>query len=420
LTRAGLDRRAVLTEFFDIERPPPEAPRDWRRRLQAVWMTFRAHPQHRLIASAAAAVTIAAAAGSLGAVMAAQDREEPGPRRLVSDLSMAGFLNHIRGMDDAMLSVAARFDQPGRFGAAAAPSADPKTEILSGLQTADATEESPVFRWQALSPDQARMINASLPVSTDPNPAARPFRLRADSAVESLRALDCLSAAVYYEAALESDAGQRAVAQVVLNRMRHVAYPKTVCGVVFEGSQRATGCQFSFTCDGSLNRKPDPALWSRAVKTATAALNGAVMKEVGNATHYHAVYVAPYWMPSLVKVASIGAHVFYRWEGGWGRPGAFNERYAGFEMDGMPNADLAFLTPMKTELLQPAEPPPMPTPDAVEAPQPVVLETADILQAPVLAAPPPVAPVAAMADPFRAANAPRVNSRLAIPSGSGW
>jgi spore germination cell wall hydrolase CwlJ-like protein len=410
-----------LSAFFDIETPPEPKRPAGTERVRALWESLRAHPQHRLIASAAAALTVAAAAGGVTAALAGMDRHEPTPRRVVSDLSMNGFLNHIRGMDDAMLALAARFDQPGRFGAGAPPSPDPMAEILPTV-LASASEESPVFRWQALSPDQARLINASLPVSTSPNPAARPFRLKADSAVESLRALDCLTAAVYYEAAKESDAGQQAVAQVVLNRMRHIAYPKTVCGVVFEGSQRTTGCQFSFTCDGSLNRKPDPAMWSRAAKAATAALNGAVMKGVGNATHYHANYVAPYWMPSLVKVATVGAHVFYRWEGGWGRPGAFNERYAGFEMDGMPNTDLAFLTPVKTEMLRTAEAaPPVPAPEAAETMQVVALETPDILEAPVVAmAPAPAAPVAVMADPFRAANAPRVNSRLAIPSGPGW
>src|SRR3954468_6506981 len=85
---------------------------------------------------------------------------------------------------------------------------------------------------------------------------ARPFDVGAASADDFRSALDCLTAAVYYEARSESEDGQRAVAQVVLNRVRHPAFPKSVCGVVYQGSNRATGCQFSFTCDGSLARGP--------------------------------------------------------------------------------------------------------------------------------------------------------------------
>jgi hypothetical protein len=64
------------------------------------------------------------------------------------------------------------------------------------------------------------------------------------------------------------------------------------------------------------------------------------MKRVGNATHYHADYVAPYWSPTLVKVAVVGQHIFYRWTGGLGLPPAFVGRYAGGEMTGLQIATL--------------------------------------------------------------------------------
>ena len=38
-------------------------------------------------------------------------------------------------------------------------------------------------------------------------------------------------------------------------------FPASVCGVVYQGSTRATGCQFTFTCDGSLYRQPDADGW---------------------------------------------------------------------------------------------------------------------------------------------------------------
>ena len=150
------------------------------------------------------------------------------------------------------------------------------------------------------------------------------------------RAVQCLSQAVYYEAAREPEVGQTAVAQVVLNRMRHPAYPKSVCGVVYQGSARVTGCQFTFTCDGALRWAPEPALWRRAKAVAERALAGYVDKRVGSATHYHAQYVAPYWAPTLVKMTQVGQHIFYRWTGPWGEPPAFTGRYAGGE---------AYLTP---------------------------------------------------------------------------
>jgi hypothetical protein len=149
------------------------------------------------------------------------------------------------------------------------------------------------------------------------------------SAQEADRALDCLTAAVYYESAYETPAGQAAVAQVVLNRVRHPAFPKTVCAVVLQGSERRTGCQFTFTCDGALATPPNPGVWLRARAVAAAALAGKVEKSVGHATHYHTVWVRPYWAPSLTKVNVIGAHIFYRWAGGWGLSGAFNGRYLG-------------------------------------------------------------------------------------------
>ena len=178
--------------------------------------------------------------------------------------------------------------------------------------------------------DQALKINAAMPVVEGPNPAAKPFKFKGDKA-SRVRALECLTSTIYYEAGQESTDGQRAVAQVVLNRARHPAFPASICGVVYEGSTRATGCQFTFTCDGSLYRGADAAGWARAYKVAEAAISGYVYAPVGNATHYHANYVVPYWAPTLAKNAVVGAHIFYRWAGGWGRPAAFAKAYAGRE-----------------------------------------------------------------------------------------
>jgi spore germination cell wall hydrolase CwlJ-like protein len=187
------------------------------------------------------------------------------------------------------------------------------------------------LKFREIAPEDAVSINAAIPLSTLPNPAARPFVLNVANEADSTRAVECLTSAIYYEAATEPVEGQRAVAQVVLNRVRHPAYPNTVCGVVFQGSERASGCQFTFTCDGALARTPHPGLWRQARQIAEAALAGAVYKPVGWATHYHTNWVVPYWSSSLVKTALVGTHIFYRWTGGWGTGPAFRTRYAGVE-----------------------------------------------------------------------------------------
>lgn len=161
-------------------------------------------------------------------------------------------------------------------------------------------------------------------------PAARAF-LGSGSGIDKARALQCMTLALYYEAANEPTDGQRAVAQVILNRVAHPSYPNSVCGVVFQGSERKTGCQFSFTCDGSLSRKPAQAKWDRARGVAAAALAGYVYQPIGLATHYHATYVLPYWASSLTNVGTIGLHTFYKWRGVAGRSDAFAARYAGRE-----------------------------------------------------------------------------------------
>lgn len=175
----------------------------------------------------------------------------------------------------------------------------------------------------AIDQQTARQMNAAMPFATGANPPARPFEslLTGD---ELLRSIDCLAAAELYEAGDDPD-GQRAVAQVVLNRMRHPAFPNTVCGVVFQGSERVTGCQFTFTCDGALARSPSPQLWAQAQVIARQALAGAVYKPVGLATHYHTDWVVPYWQSSLDKIAQVHTHLFFRWQGWWGTPPAFRQ-----------------------------------------------------------------------------------------------
>ena len=243
-----------------------------------------------------------------GLATVAQSLSDEGLRRLTAD------------MDPAMLALARRHDP--------APGTDYWGRVR-GWETFDLAE-IPTLGFGTTFDRTAREINALRPFAGAPINAMSPFVLRASSG-DRAQALRCLTQAIYYEAAREPQDGQRAVAQVVLNRVRHPAYPDSVCGVVFQGSARRTGCQFSFTCDGSLMWAPEPGLWRRAEGVAREALNGFVEEDVGPATHYHADYVAPYWAPTLVKLTKVGAHIFYRWTGPMGEPPAFTSRYAGGE-----------------------------------------------------------------------------------------
>jgi spore germination cell wall hydrolase CwlJ-like protein len=184
-----------------------------------------------------------------------------------------------------------------------------------------------------VAPQDAVALNALIPLTKSLTIPAAPFSMGKANAASRVQALECLTSAIYYEAGRETDAGQQAVAQVILNRVRHPAYPSSVCGVVFQGSTRPTGCQFTFTCDGSMAYRPMASAWSRARKAAWAALNGAVYAPAGLSTHYHANYVLPYWASSLVKLHVEGPHIFYRWAGNWGRPAAFRQTYAAREAD---------------------------------------------------------------------------------------
>ena len=183
-----------------------------------------------------------------------------------------------------------------------------------------------------IAPTEAARINATIPFSAEPNPRAGSLVFRAAGPGDQLRSLQCLAEAIYYEARSESEEGQRAVAQVVLNRVRHPAYPGSVCGVVYQGPLRAGGgCQFTFSCDGSLAAAPAGPGWDRARRLAAEALAGFVYAPVGLATNYHTHQVLPDWAFRLAKATVVGNHIFYRMPGAWGASSAFSQAYRGHE-----------------------------------------------------------------------------------------
>lgn len=203
--------------------------------------------------------------------------------------------------------------------------------ILPTLQSVAPSRIAPIVAGQPpevapvellrITPERALAINAAIPFAKGPLVGSLPYHFgRKNPDFE--RARDCLASAAWYEAGDDS-AGQRSVMQVVLNRLMHPAFPKTVCGVVFQGEDRTTGCQFTFTCDGALARRsPSEKAWKRAQAIAELALSGTVDSSVGLATHYHTDWVVPNWSGSLDKIARVGSHLFFRFRGFWGQRAA--------------------------------------------------------------------------------------------------
>ncbi len=123
---------------------------------------------------------------------------------------------------------------------------------------------------------------------------------------------NCLARAIYFEARSEPEAGQIAVANVILNRVKSKRYPNTICEVVYDGADRFNSCQFSFACDGKHDSPRGQKEWAKAKKLAARALAGdAYVRVVSTATHYHADYVNPSWSGAMKRLIKIGRHIFY-------------------------------------------------------------------------------------------------------------
>jgi len=134
----------------------------------------------------------------------------------------------------------------------------------------------------------------------------------------SNKQLQCLAQGVYFEARGEPYRGQVAVAQVIMNRVKHKLYPNTICGVVYQNQHKRNACQFSFACDGIKDRVNEKKAWQTALEVSKKVTNGSIyLSEVSNATHYHANYVRPKWAKKMKRLTVIGVHKFYRFKSGW-------------------------------------------------------------------------------------------------------
>lgn len=140
----------------------------------------------------------------------------------------------------------------------------------------------------------------------DVHPGALGYEVNGKSRSRDAAAeLHCLALNIYHEARSEPDQGKFAVAQVTLNRVKSPRYPNSICAVVWQRKQ------FSWTRDGRSDRPYNLKAWKDALWVATVAYEFNPLSVVGQATHYHAVYVHPFWAASHRCVAKIGKHIFY-------------------------------------------------------------------------------------------------------------
>ncbi len=175
------------------------------------------------------------------------------------------------------------------------------------LLAACATDMSPSATTTAADPAETRPAE----VDTDENQVAAVSQ-DTQTAAPTADALSCLTQAVYFEARGRPEKDLRAVAHVVMNRVGHRRFPKSVCGVVRQGGSKAR-CQFSWYCDGRSDVMRDGRERGRAERVAKAVLAGTSKDPTGGAQFFHNQTVRPSWSRRLKRTIRIGPHTFYRY-----------------------------------------------------------------------------------------------------------
>jgi len=261
-----------------------------RVRFDTVWTDFcqfvaRQSTRRLASATAVAAVFVALGAGALGAF--------PG----VTGLTLS---------KTAHEQTASISDKP----AVRAVSARARNRVAGGRLSAPVTTLPSVNKSMSDATFYA-VVETAVQIAGDDRLADKFSRL---SSQQLQRERQCLAEAIYFEARSEGAMGKLAVAEVVLTRVADKRYPGTICGVVYQGSHRTTGCQFSWTCDGLRDVPAENGAWNKSKNLAAYVMLDVEWEDVtGNATHYHADYVSPYWAPTLDETTTVGKHIFYRW-----------------------------------------------------------------------------------------------------------
>ena len=185
-------------------------------------------------------------------------------------------------------------------------------KVLAAIDNAAAKFEPARVKFEPAPTTGLRPAIYSPDVVPAPRPKAIFSRLKIQVALENLASeTSCLAEALYYEARGQGLLGQKAIAEVVVRRTHKAGFPHSICGVVHQGS--GGGCQFSFVCDGTMDRPKAAGEWSHAVRLATKIISGAMplTNITQGAISFHASTLEADW-PGMVPTATIGHNVFYR------------------------------------------------------------------------------------------------------------
>lgn len=138
------------------------------------------------------------------------------------------------------------------------------------------------------------------PAAEEVAPEIRPLPYTKDD-------LFCLAKNIYHEARGESIYGQRAVAQVTLNRVKSPKFRNTICGVVHEPNQ------FSWANNRAKRWSiPSGKAWTEAQQLAEEVLlAGTAVEGMDGVLFFHSKAISPGWR-NMRRFAVIGNHVFYR------------------------------------------------------------------------------------------------------------
>ncbi|MCB1507486.1 MAG: cell wall hydrolase [Hyphomicrobiaceae bacterium] len=213
-------------------------------------------------------------------------------------------------------------EQPQRLAFAGQIGTQPRTVPETAVASADPVTTGSIPEEAApeiLPPTEEAGTMVTALVDPNSGAATLPGQRQISAFLDDARQFECLATGIYFEARGEPVRGQVAVAQVIMNRVRHEEFPNTICGVVYQNRHWRNRCQFSFACDGIRDRILSPAAWETARSVARQVLSGeAHIASLERSTHYHANYVRPRWARRMVRLDRIGAHIFYRGRyGGW-------------------------------------------------------------------------------------------------------
>lgn len=162
------------------------------------------------------------------------------------------------------------------------------------------------------STDEVRVVKVTTAVMV-PTPVPAPLPAGSSFATRLLQEHQCLSEAIYYETRGNTEAGQKAVVEVILNRIKSGLYGTSICGVVYQGANSAH-CQFSWACSGIMRRPKEPVEWHQAQELAARVLTGEEQMDglTRGAVGFHATSVHPDWGAQFIPTVEIGGHIFYR------------------------------------------------------------------------------------------------------------